>query len=120
MLGTIASDLVDAVAYVFQSAEMIELLLMVVSAIAGAFMMGRAAAVFGVAFASLLVYALARYVYIAATAESVPGAESPWVAAAENAWTGFMSMSAAAITGYYLAFAIILLVLYLLKSLVMR
>ncbi|MBP6012792.1 MAG: hypothetical protein KBA31_11240 [Alphaproteobacteria bacterium] len=109
MLMPILQEMWDIVLRVFGSADTISLVIMLVVVVASGMVLGRVGRIIQVTVGALIMFGLIRLAYTV-----TQGAEP--TALPSTAWNGLKVMSVGDLTVYFLAFAIVITVVHIIRS----
>ncbi|MFQ5561954.1 MAG: hypothetical protein ACE5FO_00130 [Parvularculaceae bacterium] len=118
-MDVIFSDLVGVARSVFLGGDWINLAMVIVAALIGALMMRSLGQLFGVSVAAMIIFALAQLIYGGATS-ATPTDPQIWLGQLESGWASMMETSGRILVGYFVVFAVAVMVLFFGKSLVFR
>ena len=123
MLQSILSDVTGVLSATFLTGDWIALAIASVSVLAAALLMQRGGQIASMTLLALFLFALGGYVrgFLGASATAEPnGAVTRLSGQFESSLSQFMNMQAGSLLAYFLAFMVLILVLFGLKSLLAR
>ncbi|MEM6850987.1 MAG: hypothetical protein AAF527_04640 [Pseudomonadota bacterium] len=119
MVESFVADVMSILTTVFLSGDLVSTILAFVVAIGAAFTMNRFGQIWGVSLSALVIYGLLN---LALGVFRVAGTDQPMTIGQkiEASWSRFMGMTAGGLLGYFLAFLIVIVVVFLIRSAIKR